>query len=104
MAAKVDFDGGSKPPQLVCIPVRNEKCSFRQIIFSGDFLKLNIGEPGLQWADGGRVSGKDTAGEGVDLVNGYLHQLLVYAGAGFFVVNQLVEDGEHLLAVSNYTF
>ncbi|MNP16609.1 hypothetical protein D3C76_1090130 [compost metagenome] len=68
-----DFSGGGKPANLPLRAIRHHKGSFGKVVFSGDLLHQLIAEPMVKAVDHGRIAGKGTLTEGVDLMKFQLH-------------------------------
>lgn len=73
MAAEVDLGGGREPAQMVTRALLDEEGGLAEIVLHGDGLEGRVGQPGFQRTDGGRIAGKDGAGEGIDLIDWDFH-------------------------------
>ncbi len=70
VAAKVDFDGGGEPTQVVAAGLLDEEGGFGEVILGGDLLEDFVGQPAFEGTDGGGVAAEELRGERVHLVEG----------------------------------
>jgi LPXTG-site transpeptidase (sortase) family protein len=84
MPAQVHLDLRSEPSDFESISCLDEECGFRQVVFHCNLLHQLVRQPGLQRADGRRVSAKKPVCKCINLKNPEFHGsrlFLIVAGA-----------------------
>ena len=78
VSAEIDLDLGGKPAQVIALAGLDKKSGFRQVVLRCNRLENRIGQPGIEKAYARRVAAEHAAGKGIDLEEGYFHDILDY--------------------------
>jgi len=81
VAAEVDLGLRGEPPELVLFAAADEEGGLGEVVFRGDRLEDIVRQEVVEGHDGGGVSFKDAACEGVHLVERKLGHDSTVAGA-----------------------